>query len=200
MAWCVLRFTRAGANTTAIDRSPHLFDDRARRDGVRFLEADVTQLPCDEAQFDLVFSYNSFEHFESPDAVFHEAVRATKVGGLIYLIFGPLFMSPFGLHAAESITVPYCQFLFPRDVLDRYVEANDLKAIPHDTLNRWSLTRFRELRDSYAERLDRALYREIPEVRGAELIARHPQCFRSKTAEFDDLIIGTIEAAFRRTS
>lgn len=189
---------RAGAGTTAVDRTPGLFDERARRDGVRFLEADVTHLPFDDSQFDLVFSYNSFEHFASPDSVFREAIRVANVGGLIYVHFGPLYQSAFGLHADLSITVPYCHYLFPRHELDRYVEAHGLREIPHDSLNEWSLPRYRELWESCSAHLDRVLYREIPEVHGFELIVRHPECFRSKTDEFENLVIGTIEAAFRK--
>lgn len=189
---------RAGASTTAVDRSPDLFDERARRDGVRFLEADVTDLPFDDSQFDLVFSYNSFEHFASPDSVFREAIRVANVGGLIYVHFGPLYQSAFGLHADRSITVPYCHYLFPRYELDRYVEAHGLGPIPHNSLNEWSLPRYRELWEDYSAHLNRVLYREIPEVHGTELIVRHPGCFRSKTEEFENLIIGTIEAAFRK--
>ena len=189
---------RAGASTTAVDLTPGLFDERARRDGVHFLEADATQLPFDDAQFDLVFSYNSFEHFARPDSVFREAIRVANAGGLIYVHFGPLYQSAFGLHANLSITVPYCHYLFSREVLDRYVEAHGLQEIRYDSLNEWSLPRYRDLWEDCSAHLDRVLYREIPEAYGAELIVRHPECFRSKTDEFENLVIGTIEAAFRK--
>jgi SAM-dependent methyltransferase len=191
---------RRGAIATAVDCSPRLFDERARRLGVRFIEADAAELPLQGEQFDLVFSYNSFEHFGRPDAAFREAIRVTKTGGLIYLLFGPLYDSAFGLHAAHAITVPYCQFLFTRDVLDAFVAENRLPQIPYDTLNRWSLTRFRDLWDGSSRHIDRVVYREIPDVHGVELVARHAACFRGKLDDFENLLVGTIEAVLRKTS
>lgn len=80
------------------------------------------------------------------------------------------------------------------------MERNGLLPIPHETTNRWTLSQFRELWDSHATELERSMYREIPEVHGIELIFRYPQCFRSKTASFDDLTIGMIEASFRKNA
>jgi len=187
-----------GARTTSVDVSRRLFDERARRAGVTLVEADAADLPYSDGQFDLVFSYNSFEHFPRPDAVLDQAIRVASPGGLIYLSFGPLYMSPYGPHSVHSIKVPYSHFLFPRHVLDRYVDEHGLRPIPHDGVNGWTLSDYRRLWQRSSGSVERVTYREIPEIHGVELIARHPQCFRGKTDEFDDLIIGTIEAAFRK--
>ncbi len=189
---------RLGARTSALDVSSRLFDERARSAGVRLLEADATAVPINDDEFDLVFSFNSFEHFPSPDSVLAEAIRVARCGGIIYLCFGPLYRSPYGPHGAQSIKVPYSHFLFPRDVLDRYVDVHSLRPIPHAGVNGWALRDYRRLWERSSSRLDRPLYREIPEIHGVELIAQHPECFRGKVDEFDDLIIGTIEVAFRK--
>lgn len=106
--------SRAGAKATAVDLSSRKFDSRARQEGVSFIQADVTRLPVEDGHFDLVFSFNAFEHFADPRAVFGEAIRVTRPGGLVFLSFGPLYMSAFGPHSALSIKVPYSHYLFPR--------------------------------------------------------------------------------------
>lgn len=61
-------------------------------------------------EFDIVFSYNTFEHLYAPEATLCEIVRVCKTGGYIYLAFGPLYASPWGLHAYSTIHMPYSQF------------------------------------------------------------------------------------------
>jgi SAM-dependent methyltransferase len=188
-----------GAVATAVDLTTRLFDERARRRGVRLVQADAAELPLESGQFDLVFSFNAFEHFSQPDAAFREALRVVRPGGLIHLHFGPLYLSPFGLHVFHMLGVPYCHLLFPPAVLQEYVEAKGLGKIHFDSVNGWSVEGFRQLFGQHASDVDRLLYREEPTVSGAELIARYPSCFRSKTDCFDNLVVGNIEALFRRT-
>ena len=53
---------RAGARATALDLSDALFDDRARRAGVRLVQADAAAMPFGEASSTSVCSFNAFEH------------------------------------------------------------------------------------------------------------------------------------------
>jgi SAM-dependent methyltransferase len=187
-----------GAAALALDLTPALFDDRARSAGVALLEGDAAAIPLDDRSCDLVFSYNSFEHFSDPARVLAEAVRVVRSGGLIYLNFGPLYFSPYGLHAALSIRLPYCHLLFERPALERYVDARDLKPIPFETLNEWSVTRFRELWADVRGDCEIRMYREMRDVHGLELIRRFPSVFRAKTDTFDDLAISQIEIVLER--
>ena len=191
---------RAGARAVAVDLTDNLFDERAHRAGVRLVQADAAALPFRDAEFDLVVSFNGFEHVPDPQAVLREATRVTKAGGAIYLNFGPLYWSSYGLHALRSITVPFCHLLFERPALESYVRSHDLKPIPFETLNCWTLAEFRDLWTRYADVLEAEVYRETPNVRGIELVAEHPSCFRAKTDDFDNLLVAVIEARFRRRS
>lgn len=190
----------AGIDTIAADLDPHLFDPRARRAGVRFLEADATSLPLEDGAVDLAVSYNAFEHFPDPDAVLSELTRVVRVGGLVYVDFGPLWMSALGLHAYRAVTIPFCQHLFPRDALEQYARERDLGAVPFDDVNGWTLERFRSLWRAHSGRLRALSYAEVPHVLGFELVERHPACFKSKTSSFDELCIGTVRALFERTA
>jgi SAM-dependent methyltransferase len=188
----------AGAKATALDLDDSC-DPRARESGVELVEADASRMPFDGQQYDLVFSYNAFEHFADPEAVLGEMARVTKPGGVVYAFFGPLYRSSYGLHATLSVRVPFCQFLFDRPALRAYVAENDLPPIPFETLNEWTLHQFRDLWARYRPYLELQMYREIPDHHGIELIAAHPSCFRGGVDEFEELVLGTIEAVFRRT-
>ena len=189
---------KAGARATALDLSDVLFDDRARRAGVRLVQADAAEMPFGEAEFDVVCSFNAFEHVTDPEAVLREAIRVTKPGGVVYLLFGPLYWSSYGLHAMRSITVPFCHLLFERPALESYVDAHDLEPIPFETLNGWTLGQFRDLWRRHAASLEPEVYREIPSLRGIDLVVEHPSCFRGKAHDFDNILVGVIEARFRR--
>jgi ubiquinone/menaquinone biosynthesis C-methylase UbiE len=192
--------SRAGARATAVDISSGVFDfdGRARQAGVEFILADASELPLEDGTFDLVCSYNGFEHFADPQKVLREMIRVTRPGGCVYVWFGPLYFSAYGQHATAGFSLPFCHHLFERSVLDACVSERGAKHIPHDTLNRWAVQDFRDLWASHREYMEPDTYREYPEHRGTGLISEFPSCFRSKTNRFDDLIIASIEGAFTR--
>jgi SAM-dependent methyltransferase len=196
MVSCTLQ--RMGKVTTAIDNRSEWFDERGIRAGVKFHKMDAAHLQFNDEEFDFVFSYDAFEHFADPKLVLQEAIRVVKIGGYIYLCFGPLYMSPMGLHAYRSITVPYCQFFFPKDLLQDFANANGLRAIDFDHLNCWALEDFRKLWDMYTHRLKKIIYYERYVTSHLGLIMKFPSCFRSKTKCFDNLVISSIEVLFKK--
>jgi len=137
----------AGKTTTAIDVRSDGFDERAQREGVKFILMDAEHLQFPEESFDFVFSYDSFEHFSRPDAVFHNAIKVLRKGGLLALSFGPLYLSPYGQHAYRSIPVPYCHILFPPSMLNDFAAARGLTPIDFGHVNGWTLGRYREFWD-----------------------------------------------------
>jgi len=196
MVSCILH--RHGKITTAIDNRSEGFDERAIREGVKLLEMDAAHLEFKDESFDFVFSYDSFEHFTQPDSVLQEAIRVAKKGGYIYLVFGPLYMSPKGLHAYRSVTVPYCQFLFPKEVLKDFTHAKGLDPIDFDQLNDWSLDNYSNLWSRYSHILKKVKYSEQIDPSGLDLIMKYPSCFKSKTPSFDNLIVSNIEVLFEK--
>jgi ubiquinone/menaquinone biosynthesis C-methylase UbiE len=191
---------RSGAKAIATDLSIKHVDRRAVAMGASPQIADAGRLQYDNNSFDLVFSYNSFEHFSDPEAVLREAVRVTRPGGLLFFSFGPLYRSSYGLHAMHSITVPFCQYLWTRATMNDYVEEHGLGRIEYETLNEWSVSDFRALWSRYAAQAELLSYQEVPSIHGVELVARYPQCFREKVDVFEDLIVSVIDVCLRRTA
>ena len=187
----------AGWQTAAIDISTHGFDGRARTAGNWLMAMDVAQLGFADGSFDFVFSYDAFEHLGDPQAALEELIRVTAPGGLIYLNFGPLYNSAYGLHAYRSVRVPFCQFLFAAETLDAFCERHGLPPVKYHQLNGWSLAQFRSLWRSPGRRLQRVHYNESWSSVGLELVQRHPACFGSAVTNLEELAVNHIEALFR---
>lgn len=190
---------RNGWRTHGIDIRDEAFDGRAERAGAVLKQMDASKLDFADDTFDLVFSYDGFEHFADPAAVLSEALRVTRDGGLIVTEFGPLYNASFGMHAFPSVCVPYCQFLFRPEQICAFTNRHGLDAIDFQQCNRWSAAQFRALWARNRDRLIPQSYFEIYDcARGAlPLIAKYPTCFRSKVDDFDELLVNSISAIFK---
>lgn len=81
-----------GQEATGIDFRAQAFDARAIDAGVRLIQMDAEALEFEDRSFDAAISYDSFEHFASPERALSELHRVVKPGGPIYLEFGPLYL------------------------------------------------------------------------------------------------------------
>jgi SAM-dependent methyltransferase len=189
---------RAGKAAIAVDLRRRGFDPRALEARAHLAQMDATSLGLTSASVDYAFSYNAFEHFAAPDRVLREMIRVVRPGGYIYLQFGPLYHSPWGQHAYRTITVPYCQFLFPRTVLEEFTERNGLHPIDFGHVNGWSVRQYRKLWKELERELDRVLYREKRDLSCLAVIKEHPLCFKAMSVSFDDFVVSHITALFRK--
>ena len=73
---------------------------------------DATRLDFPNAAFDLVYSFNVFEHLNDPAATFGEMVRVLRPGGVAYIAFTSLRWSPHGAHLYKTVGIPYVTVLF----------------------------------------------------------------------------------------
>ena len=190
---------RNGKKATAIDIHKAGLDERAPREGVHFLQMDAADLRFEDESFDFVFSYASFEHFASPEKVLREACRVVRKGGYIYLDFGPLYYSPYGEHVYHSITVPYCQFLFQKDLMNDFLTQKGLKPLDYSHVNGWSLERYRELWSKYSPVLKKLRYHEGVNLSHLDLIRTYPSCFKSRSNYFENFLVSSISVLFQKT-
>jgi len=189
---------RKGKIATAIDIRDSGFDKRASIEGVSLIQMDATDLQFKDKCFDFVFSYDSIEHFSSPEDVLRESIRVVKNGGYIYLKFGPLYYSPYGEHAYRSITVPYCQFLWPKKLLNEFCEQKGLNPIDFNHVNGWSLESYRKLWSKYSHILRRIRYIERSDLSHLSVIRKYPSCFKSKSNHFQNFIVDEISVLFQK--
>lgn len=189
---------KRGKAATAVDKTSQDYDPRAAEHGVSFLEADASDLPFKDEQFDYIFSFNAFEHFPDPGKVLDEAIRVLKPGAHLYLEFNPLYFAPYGEHAAISITVPYCQILWEKEVLNRYCAAHQLPLIDFAHVNRWSLDNYRSLWRGKKDVLKRVRYHETYDPAHMDLIRTYPSCFKAKDMPFRNFLVAGISVLFQK--
>jgi SAM-dependent methyltransferase len=190
----------AGKKVTAIEYRNDDFDARAKNAGVELLKMDAAALSFEDNSFDFVFSYNCYEHFPKPDAVFSESLRVLRKGGLMSIRFAPLYHSPWGAHAYNIIGIPYCQFLFDKTFLNHYFATkNSEKFIMDDTLNRWHVDKFRKLwNQEFKDKVKVKFYKEFRAPYFLDLVIDHPSCFKNKITSLDDLVVNEIHAVFEK--
>jgi len=181
-----------GFDSYCCDINPARLDKRAKN-SVQFHTYSAEKLGYNDNYFDLVFSYNSFEHFLNPEQVLSEMSRITKTNGYIYLDFGPLYESPWGLHAYRHITVPYCQFLFSEYDMNNCLKKDKLSDLIH--VNKWSIEQFRALWNKFQDELALLHYKEDLDYEGLDIIKTHPQFF---TKKLENYLIHSISILFRK--
>ena len=116
----------------------------------------------------------------------------------MFIHFAPLYHSPYGAHAYNNVGIPYCQFLFDKHFLNKWINTHaDEKFNIDATLNRWHIDQFRKLfKQTYWDKCKIGYYKEFRSPYFLDLVINHPQCFKNKIMSMDDLIISEIKAVF----
>jgi len=174
-------------------------DSRAK--SFPFVIGDMCQrLPVDSDSFDLVMTYNTFEHIPDPKAALGELTRVCRKGGYICIDFSPLYCSPLGLHAF-SFLMPYPQFLFSSGLIERKVRELRVKDLGQESesiqpTNRWRVAQFRELwRNSGCEIVSMI---EDPSARFLSTVIQFPGAFYGRELTVDDLIVSGIAVMLQK--
>lgn len=188
----------AGLQATAIDYRDIGFDSRATAMGATLLQMDASKMQFEDGSFDVVFSYDAIEHVRWPDSVLGEALRVLRPGGLVYLDFGPLYFSPLGEHAYDSIPIPYCQFLFTEAQINAYANRLSKPLIDFDHVNRWSLGQYRKLWSDLDPLAEVVFCCESRDLRHLTLIEKYPGNFRARSSLFDDFLVANIRILLKR--
>ena len=160
-------------------------------------EMDATRLLFPDATFDLVFSFNVFEHLPDPAATFAEVVRVLRPGGIAYISFTGLRWSPHGAHMYKVINVPYITVLFEEADVLGYLRARGLPD-RFPWVHEYSIERFREMFRAHAGTMDTLDYAETWNRWHTGLIAEYAGVFKARAPSFESLLVDTVQARFRR--
>jgi len=177
-------------------------DDHAR--SLPFLECDICQtIPLEDESFDLIYSYNAFEHLSDPDFTFHEIKRLSRSGGVVILSFGPLYSSPWGLHAYRALNMPYPQFLFSKSFILRKIRQLRIFDLGRETdllqpLNEWRFEQYQALwHDNCFEIVEEHLGEDWSHL---GLVMRFPEQFSGKNLRVVDLVTTSIHVVLKKIS
>ncbi len=183
-------------------------DERTKR--LDFVAGNLCeQLPLAAESFDLICSWNSFEHLESPQAALAELQRMCKKGGYIYLDFAPLWCSPLGLHAL-TFHMPYPQFLFSEETIEVKMKERAPDAPTSiaqegawtdnkkhtDLMNKWRIGDFRALwKKSGCELIT---LQETTVSSHINLIANYPLAFSGRGLSLEDVTVAAVAVLLRK--
>ncbi|MBW8017471.1 MAG: class I SAM-dependent methyltransferase [Planctomycetes bacterium] len=184
-------------NATAIDLNFNA-NPELEKNEIPYRTMNVSQMDFADNTFDCVVSFDAFEHFMEPDTALREMIRVTKPKGFIYLDFGPIYYSAFGLHVYKCVHVPYSQYLFDYEMMEEYIEKNDLRRIVPKTLNRWRLDQYNQLWESYCAQVDIVHKRISKDCRHLKLVRAYPGLFKAQTKKFSDLTNCQIQILFQK--
>ena len=187
-----------GKTVIGVDFRGDQFHVKAREAGADLREMDATHLSFDDGTFDCIYSYDAFEHFFDPKAVLREAHRVLRPGGFLFLSYGPLYMAPMGLHAYESIPVPYCQILFSREEMECFTRDHGLAPIPFDSVNGWTLAQYQALWREMAGGLKIASRVEKLDLGHLAMISRYPGHFAARSRDLKEYLVSSVSIAFRK--
>jgi SAM-dependent methyltransferase len=175
-------------------------DGRARH--LPFIEQDLCEpLPLEPGSFDVVISYNAFEHIGDPEAALRQLVRVCKPGGLIYLDFGPLYASAWGLHAYRTLHMPYAQFLFSEAFIAEKLKERGVRDLGRDReelqpLNRWTLARFRQTWEATGCKIISQVTKDDSAHLG--IIERFPEAFQGRGLTYKDVVASQLVVRMRK--
>jgi SAM-dependent methyltransferase len=114
-----------------VDRVPELLALARERapENATFVEADATQLPYGDDEFDLSGTLRTLHHVPRPELVAAELVRVTKVGGRVLVIDQVALVDPLGALAVdrfERARDPGHARLLPESDLRHLFDSNGL--------------------------------------------------------------------------
>ena len=92
-----------GADVTALDAAAGMVEQARRRvPGADIRVGDLQFLPYEDATFDVVMGFNSFQYAADPAAALADAGRVLRTGGLIaVMVWGPADECDLALHLRE---------------------------------------------------------------------------------------------------
>ena len=177
-----------GHDVTLLD-----FDDwrDARARSLKFRRCDLCgNLPFKPQSFDFVYSFNTFEHLYDPESAISELTRVCKNGGYLYLEFGPLYYSPWGLHAYRTVHMPYPQFLFSESFLAKKLHELGIKDLGStktylQPLNKWRLWQFLALWQNFNCKIV-STWRHT-DYSHLNIVKAFPMAFTGRGLAFDDI-------------
>ena len=130
-----------------------------------------------------------------------ELARIVKPGGRIYISFGPLFNSAFGLHAYRTVFLPYPQFLLTKETLQHFIDDLGIRDLggartEFQFVNAWGTRQYQNLFHSIVDRLHVDFIEYSCDMSHLDIVYKYRQAFFGRGLSFEELTTNHIVACF----
>ncbi len=102
---------------------PRLLKEKFERHGhsidlnrLELNHADAMELPYRDNWFEVVTSFNAFEHIPDPRRALGEMLRVVRPGGFVYITFDPIWTADSGSHFWPMVPEPWAHLVESDDV------------------------------------------------------------------------------------
>ncbi|MBU1002343.1 MAG: class I SAM-dependent methyltransferase [Proteobacteria bacterium] len=163
------------------------------KEDMQFILGDLHRHDFQGRTFELISSFNSFEHFDDPGLILNRCRSIIDDNGSLFIKFNPIYRSPMGSHQYRKINIPYVQNLFADDIVAEYF-CYDKTADPYPGLNRKRTLEFDELL-SRTERWELSFYKRVTDYRFAWMTTVFAPELQAFTA--DDLYVSGMIAVLK---
>ena len=104
---------------------PHLDQSKIKFHDVSVFEMDF------ENEFDIIFSWETFEHITNPKQALNKIYKALKPGGISYNIYNPFFCLTGG-HSMCTLDYPFAHVLMDNNDFKKYTETIIPPGVPNN--------------------------------------------------------------------
>jgi ubiquinone/menaquinone biosynthesis C-methylase UbiE len=82
---------------------------------VHFIRTDAMSMSYRENFFDMIISFNVFEHIPEPEVALKEMIRCTRNGGYVFIQFDPIWTADTGSHFSHRVTEPWAHLVLSEE-------------------------------------------------------------------------------------
>jgi ubiquinone/menaquinone biosynthesis C-methylase UbiE len=121
---------------------------------LEFNVADAQRLMYRDGWFDLVVSFDAFEHIADPAQALAEVARVLKYGGVFYVTFDPIWTADTGSHFSHRVPEPWAHLRISNDdfvarMTSSGASEDEIRDF-RNAMNRWRASQFQELFETKA--------------------------------------------------
>lgn len=182
---------------------PRLFREKCARNSIemapeslKFIECDAMNILFRDGYFDLVTSFNAFEHIPDPSIALAEMIRVAAPDAVIYVSFDPIWTADTGSHFQHRVKEPWSHLIMSDEeflaAMDKAGAPDYEKAEYIRAMNRKRLTEFKDI---FADVIAKGQVEAISELSWSgvtnEAHLKHPNYLKCREAGFSDADLTT---------
>jgi SAM-dependent methyltransferase len=154
-----------------------------------------------QKKFDLIYSFDTFEHILNPFQALVNFKKILNDDGHIYLSFVPLYYSAYGMHLHNIFNIPFPQLIFSESFLKNKIKERGIKDLGRDRIEIQPLNKFKL--EDYLEAVSKAGFEVVSLIKGKDLsqakfIFKHTKFLKREHLTLDDLILNSVKILLKK--